>query len=161
MSEEQEALFEDRPAPWTVETFRLGGAAVIAANGATVLTTTGVALAEFIADAANTFASDEYVFIASDNNAQKIAVLALQRDEARGELAEFTAIADAQAFRLFALHESLRDMAQSWLALVDGLERDAQTPYCNGKVETLRDCARELARTFDAVMSGSTPAKEE
>lgn len=85
--ETQEELFTDHPAPWNVEKFQRGYAAVVDARGATVMTVNGVALAEFIADAANAFASDEYVFIASDNNLDKINVLTIQRDEAREQLA--------------------------------------------------------------------------
>ena len=52
-------LFTDRPAPWSVEKHQFGAASVIDANGATVMTVNGVALAEFIADAANAFAGVE------------------------------------------------------------------------------------------------------
>lgn len=80
-------LFDDRPAPWSIDKHQFGAASVVAANGATVLTMNGVALAEFIADAANAFAADEDVFTAHDNNMQKISILTIQRDEAREQLA--------------------------------------------------------------------------
>lgn len=102
-------LFDDRPAPWTVEKFQRGYAAVIDANGATVLTVNGVALAEFIADAANAFASDD------NNNAEKIAVLTIQRDAARAALHDLAAIADAQSFQL--------SNAQARIALLESAAR--------------------------------------
>ena len=88
-------LFDDRPAPWSVDKHQFGAASIVAANGATVLTTNGITLAEFIADAANAFATDEDVFTAHDNNMQKISMLTIQRDAARAEIAELLAIADA------------------------------------------------------------------
>lgn len=103
-------LFDERPAPWSVDKHQFGAASVVAANGATVLTVNGVALAEFIADAANAFATDEDVFTAHDNNMQKIIVLTIQRDEARGEIAELLAIADAQSFQLTAAQARIAEL---------------------------------------------------
>lgn len=59
--------------------------------------------------------------------------------------------------RVRVLHESLRDMAQSWRDLADGL---GTAPYHDGKRDALRECADDLARTFDAALAGTEPTKE-
>ena len=149
--ETREELFTDRPAPWTVETFRLGGASIIAANGVTVMTVSGATLAAFIADAANAFAADEFLFIASDNNAQKITVLTIQRAEAREQLAA----AIARIAELEVRIDALRDEARHWVALAASMESDGGT-YNEGVATTFSKCARGLT----AAMAGVEPAKE-
>lgn len=168
-------LFDDRPAPWTVETFRNSGASIIDANGATVMTVNEAALAGFIADAANAFATDENVFVAADNNADKIAMLTVQRDAANAELArirewlalknlcgktawemvyEYTGLVAGHDAEIAAAREQLgtmRTMAQSWLTMAT--LNDA-SPRFQGEAEMLRNCARDLTHALDAVMAG-------
>lgn len=141
--ESRDELFAGRPAPWSVDKFQRDYAAVIDANGATVLTVNGVALAEFIAAAANAFAADEFVFIAANNNAEKIAVLTVQRDEAQ------------RLCKKLRIAQTL--MTQNWLTLSEHYDA---SPRTQGEAEMLKLCAGELARTFNAVLAGSAPAKE-
>lgn len=59
--------------------------------------------------------------------------------------------------RAAELHNALQDMAQSWRRLANGM---GAAPYHDGKRDALRECADDLARTFDAALAGAEPAGE-
>ncbi len=56
-----------------------------------------------------------------------------------------------------ALHDALRRMGQAWLTLALSFVDD---PRRQGESRILKDCADDLARTFDAALAGVEPAKE-
>lgn len=109
-------IFDDRPAPWYVESHRTGGASVVDANHCTVLTCNGTELAAFIADAANAFATDADVFTAVDNNQDKIGVLTIQRDAARALASALKAENDRLCAELSACIAGGNDYAGAILA---------------------------------------------